>query len=105
MLMFHGNRAGSAGNITPTRQDRLSDAERGLGISSRTPTRPEYIAHRDFTPIQTVDDDALLRLARAHRQRRSRSRAPNQVVVSARPCAGIHVLAAQRMWVAGQARP
>ena len=26
------------------------------------------IAHRDFAPIQTVDDDALLRLARSHRQ-------------------------------------
>ncbi|MBA4037400.1 MAG: proline hydroxylase, partial [Bradyrhizobium sp.] len=34
----------------------------------RTPTRPEYIAHRDFTPIESVDDDALVRLARAHRQ-------------------------------------
>ncbi len=34
----------------------------------RTPTRPDYIAHRDFTPIQTVADDALLRLARAPRQ-------------------------------------
>src|SRR6202008_3106877 len=34
----------------------------------RTPTRPDYIAHRDFTPIQTVDDDALVRLARAQRQ-------------------------------------
>jgi ectoine hydroxylase len=34
----------------------------------RTPTRPEYIAHRDFTPIETVDDDSLLRLARAPRQ-------------------------------------
>ena len=34
----------------------------------RTPTRPDYIAHRDFTPIQTVDADALVRLARAPRQ-------------------------------------
>ena len=34
----------------------------------RKPTRPDYIAHRDFTPITTVDDDALLRLARANRQ-------------------------------------
>jgi len=34
----------------------------------RTPTRPEFIAHRDFTPIQTVDDDALVRYARSHRQ-------------------------------------
>jgi ectoine hydroxylase len=34
----------------------------------RTPTRAEYIAHRDFTPIQTVADDALLRLSLAPRQ-------------------------------------
>ena len=33
----------------------------------RTPTRPEWIAHRDFTPIIPVADDALLRYARAHR--------------------------------------
>src|SRR5487761_2309851 len=30
-------------------------------------TRPEWIAHRDFTPIQPADDDALLDYARAHR--------------------------------------
>ena len=34
----------------------------------RTPTRPDYIAHRDFTPIETVEDDALVRLSRAPRQ-------------------------------------
>ena len=31
----------------------------------RTPTRPEWIAHRDFTPIEPVADDALLNYARA----------------------------------------
>lgn len=30
-------------------------------------TRPEWIAHRDFTPIVTVEDDALLRYARTYR--------------------------------------
>ena len=30
-------------------------------------TRPEWIAHRDFTPIQPVNDDALKRYAREKR--------------------------------------
>src|SRR6201988_4374644 len=30
-------------------------------------TRPEWIAHRDFTPLAPVADDALLAYARAHR--------------------------------------
>ena len=30
-------------------------------------TRAEWITHRDFTPIEMVDDDALLEYARAHR--------------------------------------
>ena len=29
-------------------------------------TRPEWIAHRDFTPIEPLGDDALLELARAY---------------------------------------
>ena len=33
----------------------------------RKPTRPEWIAHQDFTPIETVADDALLDYARSHR--------------------------------------
>jgi ectoine hydroxylase len=31
-------------------------------------TRPEWIAHRDFTPIAACADDALLQLARGVRQ-------------------------------------
>jgi L-proline 4-hydroxylase len=30
-------------------------------------TRPEWFAHRDFTPIMPVADDALLEHARIHR--------------------------------------
>jgi ectoine hydroxylase len=30
-------------------------------------TRPEWIAHRDFAPIDPVPDDALREYARAHR--------------------------------------
>ena len=69
MLMFHGNLVhGSAGNITPYPRKIVYLTLNAVSNYIRTPTRPEYIAHRDFTPIETVDDDALLRLARAHRQ-------------------------------------
>jgi len=69
MLMFHGNLVhGSAGNITPYPRKIVYLTLNAVSNYIRTPTRPEYIAHRDFSPIQTVDDDALLRLARAHRQ-------------------------------------
>ena len=65
MLMFHGNLVhGSAGNITPYPRKIVYLTLNAVSNYIRTPTRPEYIAHRDFTPIQTVDDDALLRLAR-----------------------------------------
>jgi ectoine hydroxylase len=69
MLMFHGNLVhGSAGNITPYPRKIVYLTLNAVSNYIRTPTRPDYIAHRDFTPIQIVDDDALLRLARAHRQ-------------------------------------
>jgi ectoine hydroxylase len=69
MLMFHGNLVhGSAGNITPYPRKIVYLTLNAVSNYIRTPTRPDHIAHRDFTPIQTVDDDALLRLARAHRQ-------------------------------------
>ena len=69
MLMFHGNLVhGSAGNITPFPRKIVYLTLNAVSNYIRTPTRAEYIAHRDFRPIQTVDDDALLRLARAQRQ-------------------------------------
>ena len=67
--MFHGNLVhGSAGNITPYPRKIVYLTLNAVSNYIRTPTRPEYIAHRDFTPIQTVADDSLLRLARAQRQ-------------------------------------
>ena len=61
MLMFHGNLVhGSAGNITPYPRKIVYLTLNAVSNYIRTPTRPDYIAHRDFTPIQTVDDDALL---------------------------------------------
>jgi ectoine hydroxylase len=35
----------------------------------RKPTRPEWIAHRDFSAIEPVDDDALRAYARKYRRR------------------------------------
>jgi ectoine hydroxylase len=69
VLMFHGNLAhASPPNMTPYPRKIVYLTLNAVSNYIRTPTRPEYIAHRDFTPIETVDDDALLRLARAHRQ-------------------------------------
>ena len=69
LLMFHGNLVhGSAGNITPYPRKIVYLTLNAVSNHIRSPTRPDYIAHRDFTPMQTVDDDALLRLARARPQ-------------------------------------
>src|SRR5271169_2633214 len=69
LLMFHGNLVhGSAGNITPYPRKIVYLTLNAVSNYIRTPTRAEYIAHRDFTPIETVDDDSLVRLARAQRQ-------------------------------------
>ena len=69
VLMFHGNLVhASPPNITPYPRKIVYLTLNAVSNYIRTPTRPEYIAHRDFTPIKTVDDDALLRLAHAHRQ-------------------------------------
>jgi ectoine hydroxylase len=69
MLMFHGNLVhGSAGNITPYPRKIVYLTLNAVSNYIRAPTRPEFIAHRDFTPIETVDDDALARLANASRQ-------------------------------------
>src|SRR6266853_618871 len=58
MLLFHGNLVhGSAGNITPYPRKIVYLTLNAVSNYIRTPTRPEFIAHRDFTPIQTVDDD------------------------------------------------
>jgi ectoine hydroxylase len=69
VLMFHGNLVhGSAGNITPYPRKIVYLTLNAVSNYIRTPTRPDYIAHRDFTPITPADDDALVRYARSHRQ-------------------------------------
>ncbi len=65
MLMFHGNLVhGSAGNITPYPRTIVYLTLNAVSNFIRTPTRPEFIAHRDFSPIVPVADDALLLEAR-----------------------------------------
>ncbi len=66
MLMFHGNLVhGSAGNITPYPRKIVYLTLNACSNYIRTPTRPEFIAHRDFSPIECVPDDALAKLARS----------------------------------------
>jgi ectoine hydroxylase len=66
VLMFHGNLVhGSAGNITPYPRTIVYLTLNTVSNWIRTPTREDWIAHRDFRPIIPVEDDALLRLARA----------------------------------------
>jgi len=65
MLMFHGNLVhGSAGNITPYPRKIVYLTLNAVSNYIRTPTRAEFIAHRDFRPIVPVKDDALLQQAR-----------------------------------------
>ncbi|HLY46286.1 MAG TPA: phytanoyl-CoA dioxygenase family protein [Stellaceae bacterium] len=67
VLMFHGNLVhASTANITPYPRKIVYLTLCALSNYIRTPTRPEWIAHRDFTPIVPVADDALLHYARAH---------------------------------------
>jgi len=67
VLMFHGNLVhGSAPNITPYPLRIVYLTLCAVSNYIRTPTRPEWIAHRDFTPIEPVADDALLNYARGY---------------------------------------
>jgi len=65
VLMFHSNLVhGSAGNMTP--YGRIIVYLTLCAVSNHITrfTRADWIAHRDFTPIETVADDALAHLAR-----------------------------------------
>src|SRR3984885_9745189 len=67
VLMFHGNLVhGSAPNITPYPRRIVYLTLCAVSNYIRTPTRPEWIAHRDFAPIEPVADSALIDYARAH---------------------------------------
>jgi ectoine hydroxylase len=66
VLMFHGNLVhGSAGNITPYPRKIVYLTLNAVSNYIRRPTRPEWIAHRDFSPIVPVPEDSLLRYARS----------------------------------------
>ena len=70
VLMFHGNLVhASAPNITPYPRRIVYLTLCAVSNYIRKPTRPEWIAHRDFSPIEPVDDGALLAYAREHRRR------------------------------------
>lgn len=65
MLMFHSNLVhGSSGNITPYPRKIVYLTLNAISNRIQKPTRPEFIAHRDFTPIVPVEDDALARYVR-----------------------------------------
>lgn len=64
LLMFSGNLVhGSAGNITPYPRKIVYLTLSAVSNQIRKPTRPEWIAHTDFTPIKALPDDALTRYA------------------------------------------
>jgi ectoine hydroxylase len=61
LLMFSGNLVhGSSGNITPYPRKIVYLTLSAVSNQIRKPTRPEWIAHTDFTPIQALPDDALV---------------------------------------------
>jgi ectoine hydroxylase len=67
VLMFHGNLVhASPPNITPYPRKIVYLTLCAVSNHITKFTRPEWIAHRDFTPIAPVADDALLAYARAH---------------------------------------
>jgi ectoine hydroxylase len=69
LLMFHGNLVhGSAPNITPYPRRIVYLTLNAVSNHIRKPTRPEWIAHTDFTPIEPVPDDALTQYARRYKQ-------------------------------------
>src|ERR671916_2402891 len=79
LLMFHGNLVhGSAPNITPYPRRIVYLTLNAVSNHIRKPTRPEWIAHTDFTPIEPVADDALTQYARRYKQ------AAEQVAAAAR---------------------
>jgi len=62
MLMFHGCLVhGSPPNMSPWHRTIVYLSLCAVGNHITRFKRPDYIAHRDFTPIQTLTDDCLLR--------------------------------------------
>jgi ectoine hydroxylase len=75
VLMFHGNLVhASPPNITPYPRKIVYLTLCSVSNHITKFTRPEWIAHRDFTPIRPVAPDALLQYARAHKVAPNRDR-------------------------------
>ena len=65
MLLFHCNLVhASPGNISPFRRTIVYLSLCRVDNHICQFKRPEWIAHRDFTPIESLADDCLLELAR-----------------------------------------
>ena len=65
MLLFHANLVhASPGNISPWRRTIVYLSLCHVDNHIRRFKRPEWIAHRDFTPLESLADDCLLELAR-----------------------------------------
>ena len=66
MIMFHGNLVhASPPNISPWHRTIVYLSLCEVNNHIRRFKRPEWIAHRDFTAIEPLDDDCLLSLRRA----------------------------------------
>ncbi|QRX82269.1 phytanoyl-CoA dioxygenase family protein [Glaciimonas sp. PAMC28666] len=66
VLMFHANMVhGSAGNITPYPRKIVYLTLSAVSNAIQNPTRPNFIAHREFTPVVSANVDALVDYARA----------------------------------------
>lgn len=64
-LLFHGCLAhASAPNLSPWPRRNVYSSLNRVDNFIRRPTRPEFYASRDFTPLQPLNDDCLLELAR-----------------------------------------
>jgi ectoine hydroxylase len=68
VLMFHGNLVhASPPNMTPYPRKIVYLTLCAVSNHITKFTRPEFIAHREFTPIEPVADDALLAYARSYK--------------------------------------
>ena len=68
VLMFHGNLVhASPPNITPYPRKIVYLTLCAVSNHIRKPTRPEWIAHQDFRPIEPVADSALVDYARRYK--------------------------------------
>ncbi|MEE8535966.1 MAG: phytanoyl-CoA dioxygenase family protein, partial [Kiloniellales bacterium] len=64
-ILFHCNLVhGSPSNMSPWHRTIVYMSACQVDNHIRRFKRPEWIAHRDFTPIEPLDDDCLMALAR-----------------------------------------